>query len=66
MSPRGDRDRLEDILAAEPGIDWSAIARARDFLAHRCWDTSHAVLRHAVERELEQVRAAVIRMLGES
>ena len=34
----------EDVLSAEPGIPWRQIARMRDHLAHRYFDTSHAIV----------------------
>jgi len=33
-----------DVISAESDIPWSQIARMRDHLAHRCFDTSHAIV----------------------
>lgn len=34
----------DDLLLLEPGIPWKQIVRMRDHLAHRYFDTSHALL----------------------
>jgi uncharacterized protein with HEPN domain len=34
-----------DLLDTQPAIPWSQIARMRDHLAHRYFDTAHAILR---------------------
>jgi uncharacterized protein with HEPN domain len=41
-----------ELLSAEPGIPWSQIARMRDHLAHRYFDTSHAILQATVDHDL--------------
>ena len=51
-----------DLLAAEPGIPWRQIAKMRDQLAHRYFDTSHAVVTGTVEHDLPQLAAAVDRL----
>jgi uncharacterized protein with HEPN domain len=33
-----------EMLSSQPAIPWSQIARMRDHLAHRYFDTDHAVL----------------------
>jgi uncharacterized protein with HEPN domain len=48
-----------DVLAREPDVPWSAIARMRDQLAHRYFDTDHAVVRDVVNNELEPLLRAV-------
>ena len=35
----------DDLLATQPSIPWRQIARMRDHLAHRYFDTAHAILR---------------------
>lgn len=47
------------LLDTEPTIPWSAIARMRDHLAHRYFDTDHAVVVDVVENELAPLEAAV-------
>lgn len=75
---RRDGDRLQDILDAieairsrvargglgdtEPDHPWSDIARMRDRLAHRYFDTNHGHVTGAVEHDLEPLEAAVLRL----
>jgi uncharacterized protein with HEPN domain len=47
------------LLATEPSIPWSEIARMRDHLAHRYFDTSHAILRATVDHDLPDLERAV-------
>lgn len=54
----------DDLVATEPGVDWPAIARFRDQLAHHYWDTVHSILQHVVDVELPDVDAAAHRLLG--
>jgi uncharacterized protein with HEPN domain len=55
-----------DLLAAEPGIPWSDIARMRDHLAHRSFDTTHAILEATVTNDLPELEAAVSRLRSRS
>ena len=48
-----------EFLEAEPSIPWSAIARMRDHLAHRYFDTDHAIVEDVVANELEPLLHAV-------
>lgn len=41
-----------DLLATEPTIPWKEVARLRDHLAHRYFDTSHAILQNTVDHDL--------------
>jgi uncharacterized protein with HEPN domain len=50
------------LLAEEPSIPWSQIARMRDHLAHRYWDTNHAIVQATVNNDLDQLDAAIGRM----
>lgn len=52
----------EDLLLSEPDIPWRQIARLRDHLAHRYFDTSHAVLQGTVDHDLPELEAAVLRL----
>ena len=45
--------------AAEPGIPWAQIARMRDHLAHRYFDTSHAIVQATITHDLPELRDAV-------
>ena len=53
----------EEHLRTEPSIPWSQVAGKRDHLAHRYFDTSHAIVRATVEHDLNELQAAVQRML---
>lgn len=51
------------LLASEPDIPWTQIARMRDHLAHRYFDTTHAVLEATVDHDLPDLEQAVLRLL---
>jgi uncharacterized protein with HEPN domain len=48
-----------DLLSSQPAIPWSQIARMRDHLAHRYFDTDHAVLQATVDNDLPELENAV-------
>ena len=48
-----------DLLSTEPSIPWSQIARMRDHLAHRYFDTAHAILQATVDDDLPELERAV-------
>ncbi len=52
----------DGLLASEPGIPWSQIAAMRDWLAHRYFDTSHAILAATIDHDLPELENAVQRM----
>lgn len=52
-----------ELLASEPGIPWGQIARMRDQLAHRYFDTSHAIVAGTVQHDLPQLEAAIDRLM---
>jgi uncharacterized protein with HEPN domain len=52
----------EQLTSVEPDIPWSQIARMRDHLAHRYFDTTHAVIQGTVDNDLVPLRAAVERL----
>jgi uncharacterized protein with HEPN domain len=54
-----------DLLATQPAIPWSQIPRMRDHLAHRYFDTAHAILQATVDDDLPELERAV-RSLTES
>lgn len=55
-----DLQRLSDIQAAtQPTIPWSQIARMRDHLAHRYFDTAHAILQATVDHDLPELESAI-------
>ena len=47
------------MLSSQPNIPWSQIARMRDHLAHRYFDTNHAILRATVDNDLPELERAV-------
>lgn len=51
-----------DVLHTEPGQPWTDIARMRDRLAHRYFDTTHSQVAGTVENDLEPLEAAVRRL----
>ncbi len=53
----------ERLLATEPALPWAQIAGMRDHLAHRYFDTSHAVLAATVSDDLPELETAVRRLL---
>jgi uncharacterized protein with HEPN domain len=48
-----------DVLAAEPDIPWEDVAGMRDRLAHRYFDTSHAIVQATVDGDLPLLEAGV-------
>src|SRR5438876_11340861 len=57
------KDLSPALLSTEPDVPWSDIARMRDHLAHRYFDTSHAIVEATVERDLPQLETAGLRMM---
>lgn len=41
-----------DVLAGAPDVPWKEIARMRDHLAHRYFDTDHAIVQDVVDHDL--------------
>ena len=58
---RSDAQRLDDVLAAAAAIE-SHLARMRDYLAHRYFDTDHEIVTATVEHDLPPLIAAVERL----
>ena len=52
-----------DLLAHEPDIPWIDVAGMRNHLAHRYFDTTHAIVRATITEDLPPVVAAVRRLL---
>lgn len=52
-----------ELLAGEPSLPWAQIAGMRDRLAHRHFDTSHAILAATVSEDLPELDTAVRRLL---
>jgi uncharacterized protein with HEPN domain len=49
----------DDLLATQPSIPWQQIARMRDHLAHRYFDTAHAILQATVDDDLPDLERAI-------
>jgi uncharacterized protein with HEPN domain len=49
----------DDLLATQPSIPWRQITRMRDHLAHRYFDTAHAILQATVDQDLPDLERAV-------
>ena len=49
----------DDLLATQPSIPWRQITRMRDHLAHRYFDTAHAILQATVDDDLPDLERAV-------
>ena len=49
----------DDLLAAQPSIPWRQIAGMRDHLAHRYFDTAHAILQATVDEDLPDLERAI-------
>ncbi len=54
----------DDLLDREPDIPWDQITGMRDLLAHRYFDTSHAILQATVEHDIPELDRAVNFMLS--
>ncbi|WP_432510601.1 HepT-like ribonuclease domain-containing protein [Kineococcus sp. SYSU DK001] len=53
----------DEVLAGEPSLPWSEIARMRDHLAHRYFDTTHSIVAATVSQDLPELRRAIDRLL---
>lgn len=51
-----------ELLATEKGLPWAQIAGMRDRLAHRYFDTSHAIVLATVSNDLPELETAVRRL----
>jgi len=51
-----------DLLAREPEIPWIDIAAMRNHLAHRYFDTAHAIVRATIHHDLPPMIAAIRRL----
>ncbi len=49
----------DELLDTQPAIPWRQIARMRDQLAHRYFDTAHAILQATVDDDLPELERAV-------
>ncbi len=51
-----------ELLGREPDTPWADIAGMRDHLAHRYFDTAHAIVQATVDHDLPSLEAAVTRL----
>ncbi len=51
------------VLASEPDVPWQDVAGMRNHLAHRYFDTDHAIVAATVEHDLPPLVAATRRLL---
>jgi uncharacterized protein with HEPN domain len=49
----------DDLLATQPSVPWQQIAGMRDHLAHRYFDTTHAILQATVDNDLPELERAI-------
>ena len=54
------------LLDTEPEIPWTEVAGMRDRLAHRYFDTSHAILQATVDHDLPELEEALARLVTRS
>ena len=54
----------DDLPATQPSIPWRQIARMRDHLAHRYFDTAHAILQATIDEDLPDLERAIQAMNG--
>ncbi len=54
----------DDLTATEPQLPWREISGMRDRLAHRYFDTDHAVVAATIRHDLPVLRAAVERLVA--
>ncbi|GAA2035836.1 hypothetical protein GCM10009819_20450 [Agromyces tropicus] len=59
------KDLEPAVTSAEPDIPWAEIARMRDQLAHRYFDTTHSIVMTTARRDVPRLRAAVERLLAD-
>lgn len=52
------------LLSSQPKIPWNQIAGMRDHLAHRYFDTDHAVLQATVDNDLPELESATEALLA--
>jgi uncharacterized protein with HEPN domain len=51
------------LLVTEPEVPWPDIAGMRDHLAHRYFDTDHAIVAATIERDVPVLLAAAQRLM---
>ncbi len=46
-------------------VDWSSIAKMRDFIVHHYFDTERSIIRRTVEEDLPRMRQSIEALLAE-
>nr|AGC71068.1 hypothetical protein [uncultured bacterium A1Q1_fos_324] len=59
------KDLDPSLLVSEPNIPWAEIARMRDLLTHRYFDTVHAIVFTTARTDIPLLRAAIGRILAD-
>jgi uncharacterized protein with HEPN domain len=59
------KDLDVDLLAKEPAVPWQDVARMRDHLTHRYFDTAHAIVAATIDHDLPPLLAAVERLFSD-
>ncbi|HYW24343.1 MAG TPA: HepT-like ribonuclease domain-containing protein [Terriglobales bacterium] len=54
----------DELLNTQPSIPWRQIARMRDHLAHRYFDTAHSILQVTVDNDLPELEKAIQAMIA--
>jgi uncharacterized protein with HEPN domain len=57
------KDLDPKLLASEPDIPWSDIARMRDQLTHHYFDTAHSIVHATAANDVPRLADAVARLL---
>ncbi len=52
------------LLEREPDVPWTDVAAMRNHLAHRYFDTAHAIIQATVDHDIPPLLAAAQRLLG--
>jgi uncharacterized protein with HEPN domain len=60
------KDLDASVTVLEPEIPWGDIARMRDHLAHRYFDTTHAIVDTTARHDIPRLANAVRRLLGDA
>ncbi len=60
----GVKDVSAEVFGQQPSIPWRQVAAMRDQLAHRHFDTSHAIVARTVGSDLVEVLAATRSLLS--
>jgi len=53
-----------EVLESEPDLPWEEIDGMRDRLAHRYFDTSHAIVQATIDNDIPELDLAVRRLLS--